>query len=340
LVVGAELHDLKALADGSAWVYLRTFRGEAMVYGTSDGGVSWRAIATPKEASDNKYGIQLVDASHGFVQHGRGLVATADGGRSWHPVPLPLGYTFGLGARFLTASTGWYQDIAAYPDQAAQPSSMWWTSDAGASWSLVWRVSADHPSEGAIPLDGSKYVLGFDGSVGWLAIRLGSSQRLLQTEDGGHTWSEAALPGTDPVLLYSVVPLPGDSAILLVRAGPRWWALRSRDGGRTWADRRPVPISVPDTSGAYDRPAFLDLEHWMVAGGAVINATSDGGRTWRQVHTKLPAGIYALHDLWLFPGGKGWATGSDAVRGGSLYVLTTADGGSTWSLSPVPYLGL
>jgi photosystem II stability/assembly factor-like uncharacterized protein len=140
------------------------------------------------------------------------------------------------------------------------------------------------------------------------------------------------------VLLYSVVPLPGDSAILLVRAGPRWWAIRSRDGGRTWADRRPIPISVPDTSGAYDRPAFLDLEHWMVAGGAVINATSDGGRTWRQVHTELPAGIYALHDLWLFPGGKGWATGSDAVRGGSLYVLTTADGGSTWSLSPVPYL--
>ena len=87
-------------------------------------------------------------------------------------------------------------------------------------------------------------------------------------------------------------------------------------------------------AGTGDRSRCLQATHL----GWELKATSDGGRTWREVRTKLPAGIYALHDLWLFPGGKGWATGSDAVRGGSLYVLATADGGTTWSLSPVPNL--
>jgi photosystem II stability/assembly factor-like uncharacterized protein len=336
LPVSAEFYDLKAAPGGYAWVFLRTTGGEGLVYGTSDGGVSWRPIPIPTESSRDKYGIQLIDESHGFVQHGRGLLATADGGRTWRTVPLPPGYTFGLGARFLTASRGWYQDIRAYPDQAAQPSSMWWTSNAGASWSLLWKVSADQPAAGAIPLEGSKYVLGFDGSLGWLALRLASSHRLLFTQDGGLTWSESALPGGEPVLLGSVVSLPGDSAILLSRTGTRWWAIRSRDGGRTWADRVPIPIT--DSPGAFDSPAFIDKDHWMVAGGAVIHATSDGGRTWHDIRPKLPAGIFALHDLWLFPGGRGWASGSDAERGGSLHVLATTDGGATWSLSPVPHL--
>lgn len=336
LFTSAELNDLKAASDGSAWVFLRTSRREALIYGTSDGGRSWRRMTIPTESSNDKYGIQLIDESHGFVSRGRGLLATADGGRTWQPVPLPPGYTFGLGARFITARRGWYQDLGVDPNQTAHPSSMWWTANAGASWSLLWKVSADQPAAGAIPLEGVKYVLEFDGSLGWLAIRLGSSQRLLYTQDGGHAWSESVLPTTEPLLLYSVVTLPGDSAVLLARSGSRWWAIRSGDGGRTWTDRVLIPISVPDTSGAYDRPAFIDQLHWMVAGGKVIHATSDGGRTWRDVHTRLPAGIFALHDLWLFPDGRGWATGSNAERGGSLFVLITADGGATWMLSPVP----
>ena len=95
LPVSADFYDLKAAPGGSAWVLLRTTRGEALIYGTSDGGRSWRQIATPTESSNDKYGIQLIDESHGFVQRGHGLLATADGGRTWRPVPLPPGYTFG-----------------------------------------------------------------------------------------------------------------------------------------------------------------------------------------------------------------------------------------------------
>ena len=83
LPVSAEFRDLKAASDGSAWVFLRTTRGEALIYGTSDGGLSWRPIAMPNQSSNDKYGIQLIDKTHGFLQQGRGLLATADGGQTW-----------------------------------------------------------------------------------------------------------------------------------------------------------------------------------------------------------------------------------------------------------------
>jgi photosystem II stability/assembly factor-like uncharacterized protein len=93
--------------------------------------------------------------------------------------------------------------------------------------------------------------------------------------------------------------------------------------------------TLPDRS-AYDRPAFVDSDHWLVAEGSVIHTTTDGGQTWRDKHAHLPGGIVALHDLWLFADGKGWATGTDI--GGGVHVLRTNDGGNSWSLSPVPQL--
>jgi hypothetical protein len=243
-----------------------------------------------------------------------------------------------LGAHFITAESGYYQDLAAYPNQAAQPSSMWWTANAGASWKLIWQVNGDHPATGAIPLDGMKFVLAFDGSLGWLVVRSGNSERLLESVDGGQSWSGALLPISGSVMLYDRQFLGDGSAILIGRSGAQWLAIRSRDGGRTWVDSRPIPMATPPESGGYDRPALLDIDHWLVADGSVIHSTTDGGVVWRDIRSKVPSGIAALHDLWIYKGGKGWATGTDA--GSGYHVLTTSDGGATWALSPVPHLGL
>jgi photosystem II stability/assembly factor-like uncharacterized protein len=213
---------------------------------------------------------------------------------------------------------------------------MWWSSNRGLSWSLLWQVNADRPSAGPIPLDGTKFVLGFDGSLGWLAIRHGDSEHLVETFDGGRTWSETTLPLSGPILLFDLRLLPDGSAILIARSDGSWRAIKSNDGGRTWGDSRRVPINSAAAGGVYDRPALLDYRHWVFADGSVLRSTSDGGQTWSDVHSRLPTGVSALHDLWLFPGGKGWATGTDAR--GQDQILTTSDGGWTWALSPVPHL--
>ena len=48
------------------------------------------------------------------------------------------------------------------------------------------------------------------------------------------------------------------------------------------------------------------------------------------------AGAELRNDMWLSRGGTGFATGADV--GGSHHLLSTADGGTSWSLSPVPGL--
>ena len=331
-----QFKDFQAVSAASAWIFMTTLDGGPLLYRTSDSGRSWQAIAVPQAGVDQKFGFQLIDRNTGMVQLGHGLMSTGNGGQTWQEVPLPAGQTFGLGAHFLTANKGWYQDLAAYPNQSAQPSSMWWTSNRGASWSLLWQVNADHPSDGPIPLDGTKFVLGFDGSLGWLSIREGDSDHLVETFDGGRTWSETPLPPSGQILLFDLRLLPDGSAILIARSNGSWRAIKSNDGGRTWADSRQVPITSPLGTGVYDRPAVLDYRHWVFADGAVLRSTSDGGQTWSDVHGHMPQGIRALHDLWLFPGGKGWATGTDASDG--YHLLTTSDGGSTWALSLVPHL--
>jgi photosystem II stability/assembly factor-like uncharacterized protein len=336
IIETAQLKDFQALSPDLAWVFMTAFDGTGLVYASTDGGRAWGQLTIPQSVAAQKYGIELIDRQHGLLQLQRGLMSTADAGRTWHQVPLPPGQSFGLGAHFITADTGYYQDLAAYPNQSAQPSSLWWTVNAGTSWTLIWQVSAEHPAAGVIPLDGTKFVLAFDGALGWLVVRSGDSERLLETADAGQSWSDAPLPVSGAVVLYTLQFLQDGSAILIGRSGTKWLAIRSRDGGRTWVDSHAMPVATPPESGGYDRPTLLDIDHWLVSDGSVIHSTTDGGRSWRDIHSKLPAGIASLHDLWLYAGGKGWATSTDV--GGGYHVLTTSDGGVTWTQSPVPHL--
>src|SRR5262245_14332052 len=319
--VTARLQHFEVASSKVAWVCLLALpAGAGLVYATSDGGRTWRRLKSPSlETADYKFGAQVIDATHGTLQVGRGLYATSDGGQRWRKVPLPPGESFGLGAHFLSPSVGWYLDLAVYQDPAQQPTAMWWTADQGASWSELWRVDSQHPESGGVPLNGIKYVLGFrDASTGWLGGRPGGSGSLLVTSDGGRTWSPVDLSLGQPAALTDLELLAGGSAVLLVRTGTTWLALPSRDGGRTWEEGRPVPIATAPSGSGEDRPSFMDHDHWAVANGSRLCVTSDAGRTWRDVSTSLPAGITALHDLWLTVGGPGWATAEDA--GGNLRV--------------------
>ena len=321
-----------------AWVCLVPLpAGTGLVYATLDGGRTWRQLTFPSpDPDDYKYGVQVLDGTHGTLQLGHGLFATSDGGRRWRTVSLPPGQHFGLDARFLNPSVGWYLDTAAYPDRTQQPTAMWWTSNGGASWSELWRVDSQHSASGGVPLNGSKYVLGFrDITIGWMAVSQGGSSSLLVTSNGGHSWSPVDLPLREPAALAHLELLRVGAAVLLAKTPTAWLALPSRDGGRTWEEGRPVPIATP-APGQWDRPSFIDHDHWAVADGSRLHVTSDAGFTWHDVSTALPAGIAALHDLWLTAGGEGWATADDAA--GHVRVLHTTDAGVHWSLSRVPYL--
>ena len=151
---------------------------------TNDAGRTWRELPVPASVgADEKLGLQVIDETHAMLQLGRGLLATSNGGRTWRGMPLPQGQRVGFGAQFLDPQQGWYIDRAVYPGQSEQPTAMWWTSNGGASWSERWRVDAQPPQVGGVPLEEIKYVLGFrdrapvGSPCGWAASRVVQSQQ-------------------------------------------------------------------------------------------------------------------------------------------------------------------
>jgi len=333
------LQDLEVISGRSAWAWLvEVPLGASIVLASNDAGRTWRKVPVPTSAGANqKLGLQVIDGTHATLQLSRGLLATSNGGRTWREMALPPGERAGFGAQFLDPQQGWYIERAVYPGQMEQPTSMWWTSNGGASWSELWRVDAQHPQVGGVSLQGIKYVLGFrDRATGWLSVWMGSSGCLLATSDGGRSWSPVDLPLGEPAVAADLKLLPGGAAVLLMRTHSGWLALPSRNGGRTWEEPQRVPIGPPLPGGAYDRPSFIDHDHWVVAAGSRLRVTSDAGRTWRDVDVSLPAGITGLHDLWLMAGGRGWATASHGSS--NLRALYTSDGGVHWSQLHVPYL--
>lgn len=335
--IAARLQDF-AVAATVAWACLVPLpTGTGLLYASSDNGGTWRQLPFPSpQSGDDKLGLQLIDATHGVLQVLGSLYTTADGGRHWRTASLPQGQRFAAGAHFLSPSQGWYQDLTAFPNQAEQPTAMWWTSDGGISWSERWRVDPQHPRSGALPLDGSKYVLSFrDPSTGWLEVTQGAASTLMMTSDGGRTWSPVKLPVREAAGFTDLELLSDGSAVLVAKTGSGYMALPSRDGGLKWEEGRPIPIVTTPNRGQ-NRPSFIDHDHWATAEGSLLQTTSDAGQTWRTVRASLPPGVVALVDLWLTSSGDGWAIGEDGSE--NLRVLRTTDRGADWSLSPVPYL--
>ncbi len=153
---------------------------------TEDGGKTWTAsripdsVALPESALDtgvepgdvNLYGMSYGDPDHAWVVGEFGVViASADGGRTWHQQQTPVESTL-FGVRFLDANRGFAVGI---------DSVILATTDGGATWRTV-----------PPPLVGrSYYDIALRGQNGWI---VGDSGTVLKTTDGGVTWVAEKLP--------------------------------------------------------------------------------------------------------------------------------------------------
>lgn len=333
---GIRIVAFQPLSPTFAWVWLRDeTTGNSAIYATANAGRNWQKIALPSQATSDKLGFELVDTKHSFIKLRNGLLASGDSGRSWRDVGLPPGQSLGLGAGFLTPVDGWYIDLTAYPNQIEQPSAMWWTSDGGIEWSQLWQVDARHPEMGGVPLNGSKVVVGFEAPAsGWLAVLSGHTAELLHTSDGGHSWSPVTLGLQESPTFFKVAFPTRDSAVLLAQTDAGWFSFRSRNSGASWEIPHALPILPPAPGFTADSPAFIDDNHWVVAHGAQLSVTFDGGKTWRDTDAVLPSGVTVLHDLWFEAGDEGWALGQNGAS--NEQVLHTVDSGAHWTRVAIP----
>lgn len=279
---------------------------------------------------DNLYGVKAISPTEAWVVGNFGSIYhTKDTGRSWEShesgtkVPL-FAVDFAPGGR-----DGWI---------VGKASLILHSGDGGKTWK---------PQKSAIPAEKHLFnVRAIDARTVWV---VGDWGAIAVTHDGGEHWEDRSLGTitvktettdarvtntiTSDVILYAVAfPDPKHGYIV----GEFGTLLATDDGGETW---KKLDVGTDKTLFGV---AFASAEKgWVTGIDGLILHTRDAGRSWVVQHGSLEAG--SLEELGFLetiknPGLYDVAVAGDygVVVGDTGNVLTTADGGETWTPRDLP----
>jgi photosystem II stability/assembly factor-like uncharacterized protein len=276
-------------------------------------------------------GMSIVGADAIWISGTKGTFAwTTDGGAEWH-----AGHVAGAESYDFRAVHAISIDTAVMMISLQDTALIYRTTDRGANWKVQYR----NATKGAF-LDGMAF---FDSHRG-LAVGdpMGGRFVILETNDGGQSWSRIPDAGLPPAL-------PGDGAFAasgtsLITCGPNdaWLgsggAARSRvfhstDRGRTWtvAD---VPIKAGSASAGIFSLACRDTKHLIAVGGnyarpdasvATVATSDDGGLHWT-ASAPAPSTGFLSGVAYVTP-----ADGLKVIAVGTEGTAFSVDGGKSWS---------
>lgn len=282
--------------------------------------------------------LAFADGTHGWLGGAGVILATADGGRTWHKAWSGAGTVLELAT--LDRTHAWAVARVAADGTLSAPELLR-TTDGGVRW------TATKLAHGLAALDFVSPSVGWaieGGSTGSSFFGGGPQGRLVRTTDGGRTWTDAGA---------GIV-----TATCFVDARQGWASggstiRRTLDGGRTW---RSV-AKRPNAAFAFDSALtckggtlwlFQDIEGG--AGGHVNYAgwrSTDGGRNWHQVlaNSFFPGSAPGIGQADAEPGPFTALSASTAIELGvspaaeESSVTITRDGGRTWRTSTLEGLG-
>ncbi len=257
---------------------------------TTDGGHTWSVVYR----GDFLYDVSVLDGGHAWALAGPCAMGTChihvlfsgDGGRTW--AKRSTGDLKDVS--FVSANEGWgVGNVFPTGSQGLES-----TSDGGRTWRSG-PVPCPRPAAVAT---GVSFV---SSTQGWLLctgqVGAGNAERsVLQTNDGGRTWSSVAQamlggPSSGSGLTTSGYP----TGIFFLPDGHGWmWADRgvgiqvTTDGGHTWHARGTVPNGADTSMGSAwflsDTTGFALLTNGNDQATQLIG-TVDGGKTWRVIHS-------------------------------------------------------
>ena len=318
-------------------------RCETVAARTSDGGSSWRAVATPMDPQSENVGVTAASGSDAWI-YGRGsektpfLLETHDGGATWHEVDLHGAFVIDIAV----ASESVWVETGCPPESGRCPTSIMSAPAGGGPWAELGVLPASVQEPPYSDARQANPQLVRVGSRAWIVERGAGDSNLLRSDSGGHSWRElpqpcasasdihaAATSTTHLLLACSFFIGMGPSQpqeVWSSHDGGASWALRSRRGFDTWTPPRPDRGSLHDGIPV-DLAALDGVTAWMVNQPGDLVVTHDDGVTWSR--PSLPADLDAAVDGGLVEGvmfadpRHGWIyTGED--------LWTTIDGGVHW----------
>lgn len=294
------------LDSNHAWV-ARTYSSatscfdHVSVFVTSDGGWTWDESAPISAAVqlDTYMQLQLafIDPQHGWMLVlGGGRIApdwfvysTADGGRHWKLVSqLPI-MSSTCGMTFISQTTGF---LGGCRNSSGRTATLTVTRDGGKTWNNMQLPEQSGNSFSVLSTAffesrGFAWVGGqtFEGNTST------SGSYLVATSDTGKSWQMLpGLPAGYPVTFHFLDP--NNFWILTTEAKVAAQALyKSSDGGNTWTlltRDLPVLMYSPQVIFIDQRTGFiLQSTFQLPQGGLELLVTTDGGRTWKDVHPQI-----------------------------------------------------
>jgi hypothetical protein len=182
----------------------------------------------------------------------------------------------------------------------------------------------------------------------------------LVTTNGGQTWTPfTGLPLSSTSLTYfNAISCPTTSVCWITGTGNMAGSggsaplvAESTDSGQTWTVRSPASWLIGNSvywANAIDCVSATVC--WIAGTGPsslstpFVAATTDGGASWTTFQNLPsftpydPNGTYSLNSIWCASALSCVAAGGLNEGDGQAQVVSTSDGGATWSLSPDPTL--
>jgi len=345
------LHDVDFIDTQRGWAVGAKYTGDdqyghpehaAVVYHTSDGGLTWEELYSP-ELEITFTAVDLVDANHGWVAGlptsssvtSGTVFSTSDGGETWErhepggSIDDPL-----WDIQFLDQDRG-YAVGANYIGAWGPP--VWRTLDGGETWEKV--LMDRHENDGLFGLTVMEDRV----------IALGDHDYVVTSTDPWGTYG----PHGENLFTQAYINVHYRFEDVFFLDENEGWAVGSNvytptlsgqvifhtaDGGATWETQH-EHASPPDAPFSYHRldgVFFADAQNGWAVGTSeekhnAILHTSDGGLNWEEQGQELyTSWDLEFFDVQFFDDQKGWALATDNFPSDHVFLAHTVNGGNEW----------